>query len=158
MIEQILSAKVLEERDLPVFIVAFKTHEINCYINPAKRVSPKSKSSTEEETGDEDGYTVEVGSREEIQVVQYVVVLTKDALLNASTSTTKEEEEDDDEDLVNEQEGAPKPRQKKPSSAESSGLGHNPSAKDAKDAPDDTTLTGGWKIIDLARRSSVAFL
>lgn len=154
----ILSAKVLEERDLPVFIVAFKTHEINCYINPAKRVSPKSKSSTEEETGDEDGYTVEVGSREEIQVVQYVVVLTKDALLNASTSTTQEEEEDEDEDLVNEQEDAPKPRQKKPSSPESSGLGHNPSAKDAKAAPDDTTLTGGWKIIDLARRSSVAFL
>ncbi|KAA1087548.1 protein translocase subunit [Puccinia graminis f. sp. tritici] len=154
----ILSAKVLEERDLPVFIVAFKTHEINCYINPAKRVSAKSKSSTEEETGEEDGYTVEVGSREEIQVVQYVVVLTKDALLNASTSTTKEEEVDEDEELVNETDGPSKPHQKKPSSPGSSGLGPNQSAKDAKDAPDHSTITGGWKIIDLARRSSVAFL
>ncbi|WAQ87711.1 hypothetical protein PtA15_8A617 [Puccinia triticina] len=157
----ILSAKVLEERDLPVFIVAFKTHEINCYINPNKRVSATSKGSAVPETDEEEGYAVEVGSREDIQAVQYVVVLTKDALLNASTSTSETEEDGDEEESVDgqEQEKPSETRQKKKSSSEAPAPGSKQAAKDPNVVPDDhTALTGGWKVIDLARRSSIAFL
>lgn len=148
----IISAKVLEERDLPVFIVAFKTHEINCYINPSKRSTQAKPPSgagerpSQQQAGTEEGYAVEVGSREEIQAVQYVVVLTKDAHLNSSSSTP-EEDEDEDEDLTS--------QQKKKTAAQKGPLNPQDPAQDTKG---DATITGGWKIIDLARRSSVAFL
>lgn len=150
--KQIISAKVLEERDLPVFIVAFKTHEINCYINPSKRstlakpLSGAGEGASQQQAGTEEGYAVEVGSREEIQAVQYVVVLTKDAHLNSSSSTP-EEDEDEDEDVTS--------QQKKKTAAQKGPLNPQDPAQDVKG---DDTITGGWKIIDLARRSSVAFL
>ncbi|MBW0489832.1 hypothetical protein O181_029547 [Austropuccinia psidii MF-1] len=81
----IMSAKVLQEQEIPVFVVAFKTHEINCLVNSRTGI-------------------VEVGDREEIQQVQYVIVMTREA-----------------DKCGNE-------------------------------------VTGGWKIIDMARRSTVAFL
>ncbi|POV94884.1 hypothetical protein PSHT_15965 [Puccinia striiformis] len=100
----ILSAKVLEERDLPVFIVAFKTHEINCYINPTKKQPSTSSSKASSlggvaaETQEDLDDMVEVGSRDQIQVVQYVVVLTKETLLNSSAANPKPEEEEQDEE------------------------------------------------------------
>ncbi|KAI9618592.1 hypothetical protein H4Q26_012413 [Puccinia striiformis f. sp. tritici PST-130] len=154
----ILSAKVLEERDLPVFIVAFKTHEINCYINPTKKQPSTSSSKASSlggvaaETQEDLDDMVEVGSRDQIQVVQYVVVLTKETLLNSSAANPKPEEEEQDEE---EGEGGKKdssknvqpdhPQKIKVDDPSSPKLGNN-------------DITGGWKIIDLARRSSVAFL
>ncbi|EGG08314.1 uncharacterized protein MELLADRAFT_47868 [Melampsora larici-populina 98AG31] len=81
----IMSAKVLQERELPVFVIAFRTHEINCFTNPGNG-------------------KVEVGNPDQIEQVQYVIVMTREA-----------------EQCGNE-------------------------------------ITGGWKVIDMARRSSVAFL
>ncbi|KAG0145732.1 hypothetical protein CROQUDRAFT_671543 [Cronartium quercuum f. sp. fusiforme G11] len=81
----IMSAKVLQEREIPVFVIAFRTHEISCFINPG--------------TG-----KTEVGDPDQIEQVQYVIVMTREA-----------------EQCGNE-------------------------------------ITGGWKVIDMARRSSVAFL
>ncbi|KAH9821934.1 hypothetical protein DFH28DRAFT_951065 [Melampsora americana] len=81
----IMSAKVLQERELPVFVIAFRTHEINCFTNPGSG-------------------KVEVGNPDQIEQVQYVIVMTREA-----------------EQCGNE-------------------------------------ITGGWKVIDMARRSSVAFL
>lgn len=84
-LSQIMSAKVLEERDLPVIVVAFRTHEITAFINPR--------------TGE-----VEAGSADQIDQVQYVMVMTREA------------------DNCGDEE------------------------------------TGGWKVIDMARRGAAAFL
>ncbi|PLW23670.1 hypothetical protein PCASD_13549 [Puccinia coronata f. sp. avenae] len=157
----IISAKVLEERDLPVFVVAFKTHEINCYINPAKRPAGLTPSTGGAEgarnnnnnDNDEDACAVEVGSREDIQAVQYVLVLAKDAHLNAATAQEQDEHEEHED---HEEAGGAPHKAKAPD-----GTPGKQTATDDKQSASNTdhaAVTGGWKIIDLARRGSLAFL
>ncbi|CAH7672933.1 hypothetical protein BY996DRAFT_7512942 [Phakopsora pachyrhizi] len=114
----IMSAKILEERDLPVFVVTFRTHELKLINQTKPSSSSKTKATTKEEesaeTDEKEDNNVnkdnakeeqeDEGKREEIEQVQYVIVLTREA-----------------DNVGNE-------------------------------------ITGGWKVIDMARRSTIAFL